>query len=138
GDVFVRDLRSGALQQLTRDNQAASRLQWSSDGALVWRVGDAWYRWDGRGVIQAALAKAEDAPGTPPKADDLRDRQLRLIATLKDDRARRDAARVQADEWRKADPTRAPAPVYLGKGVEIADTALSPDGRWLLAVTREK
>ena len=138
GDVFVRDLRSGALQQLTRDNQAASRLQWGSSGALVWRAGEAWYRWDGRGVAQAAVAKAEDAPGTPPKADDLRDRQLRLIATLKDDRARRDAARVQADDWRKADPTRAPAPVYLGKGVEIADTALSPDGRWLLAVTREK
>src|SRR5690606_33432944 len=37
-----------------------------------------------------------------------------------------------------ADPTRAPAPVYLGKGVEIADSALSPDGRWLLVVTGEK
>ena len=138
GDVFVRDLRSGALAQLTRGNEPASRLQWSRDGALVWRSGNAWRRWDGRVVEQAALVKAEDAPGTPPKADDLRDRQLRLIATLENDRARRDEARLQAEARRRADPTRAPAPVYLGKDVEIVDTALSPDGRWLLVATSEK
>ena len=139
GDVFVRDLRSGALTQLTRSNESESRLLWSRDGALVWRGADAsWYRWDGRSVAQAAQAKAEDAPGKPPKPDDLRDRQLRLIETLKNDRALREAAREQNDAWRKADPTRAAAPVYLGKDVDIVDSALSPDGRWLLVATTEK
>ncbi|RZA18461.1 MAG: S9 family peptidase [Lysobacteraceae bacterium] len=138
GDVFVRDLRSGALTQLTRGNEQESRLLWSRDGALIWRGGDAWYRWDGRSTVQAAQAKAEDAPGQPPKADDLRDRQLRLIATLKNDRALRDAARDQNEAWRKADPSRAAAPVYLGKNVDIVDSALSPDGRWLLVATSEK
>ena len=138
GDVFVRDLRSGALSQLTRGNEGESRLLWSRDGALVWRGGDAWYRWDGRSIVQAAQAKAEDAPGKPSKPDDLRDRQLRLIDTLKNDRALRDAAREQNEAWRKADPTRAAAPVYLGKGVDIVDSALSPDGRWLLVATTEK
>jgi len=138
GDVFVRDLRSGALTQLTRGSDAASRLQWGSDGALVWRTGDSWWRWDGRAIAQAATVLAADAPGKPPAADDLRDRQLRLIETLKNDRAQREAARAQGDAWRKADPTRAPAPVYLGKGVDIVDSSLSPDGRWLLVATSEK
>jgi dipeptidyl aminopeptidase/acylaminoacyl peptidase len=138
GDVFVRDLRSGALSQLTRSGGDAGRLQWSRDGALLWRIGPAWQRWDGRIITQAAVPKAEDAPATPPKADDLRDRQMRLIATLKDDRARRDAARDQADAWRSADPTRAPAPIYLGKDVDIVDSALSPDGAWLLVATTVK
>ncbi len=138
GDVFVRDLRSGALTQLTRTNDLESRPQWSRDGALVWKVGDAWYRWDGRSVGQAALLKAEDAPGKAPKADDLRDRQLRLIDTLRDDRARREAAREQDEAWRAVDHTRAPAPTYLGKDVDIVDSALSPDGRWLLVATTEK
>ena len=138
GDVFVRDLRSGALTQLTRDTTAASRLQWASDGALIWVQGPAWYRWNGRSVAVAAQLKLEDAPGIAPKADDLRDRQLRLIDTLRDDRARRDANREQMEAMRKADPTRAPAPVYLGKDVELADSALSPDGRWLLVVTTAK
>ncbi|WP_256645858.1 S9 family peptidase [Thermomonas paludicola] len=138
GNVFVRDLRSGVLRQLTRDNQSASGLKWSPDGGLVWSVANTWYRWNDGVVAVAAQLVADDAPGTPPKADDLRDRQLRLVETLRNDRAQRDAARVQGDAWRKADPTRAPAPVYLGKGVEIAGSVLSPDGRWLLVVTSEK
>ncbi len=139
GDVFVRDLRSGALTQLTRSNDDEALPQWSRDGALVWRVGNSnWFRWDGRNVVQAATLKAEDDPAKPPKADDLRDRQLRLIETLKDDRARRDAAREQGEAWRRADASRAAPPAYLGKDVELVDSALSPDGRWLLAVTSAK
>jgi dipeptidyl aminopeptidase/acylaminoacyl peptidase len=139
GDVFVRDLRSGALDQLTRGNEDEALPQWSSDGALSWRVGNDWYRWTAQGgVAQAASVLAEDAPGKPPEADELRERQLRLMDTLRDDRARRDAARAQQDAWRAADPSRAPAPAYLGADVAIADTALSPDGRWLLVVTTEK
>ena len=139
GDVFVRDLRNGALQQLTRDDATQALPQWGSDGSLSWRVGNDWYRWTAMaGVAQAASVHAERAPGETPKQDDLRDRQLRLIGTLRDDRARRDAARAQQDAWRAADPSRAPAPAYLGDDVEIADTAMSPDGRWLLVVTTAK
>jgi dipeptidyl aminopeptidase/acylaminoacyl peptidase len=138
-DVFVRDLRSGALSQLTRTEARESRPQWSRDGGLVWRVDHDWYRWSAReGVAQAAALKTEDDPGKPPEADDLRERQLRYIATLKHDRDRDEAARKQNEDWRRADPTRAPAPVYLGKEVAIHDSALSPDGRWLLVVTQAK
>ena len=35
GDVFVRDLRSGALTQLTRSDADEAQPQWSRDGALV-------------------------------------------------------------------------------------------------------
>ena len=45
GDVFVRDLRSGALDQLTRTNEDGAQPQWGSHGALVWRVDTNWYRW---------------------------------------------------------------------------------------------
>lgn len=138
GDVFVRDLATGALTQLTRSNADEARPQWSRDGALLWRVQNDWYRWDGRGVVQAATVKAEDDPDKPPKADDLRERQLRLLRTLRDDKARRDAAREQDEAWRRADASRAPPPAYLGKDVVIVDSALAPDGRWLLVVTSAK
>ena len=138
GDVFVRDLRSGALTQLTRSQASESRLQWSRDGALVFRSGDDWYRWSGGLVAQAATVRAEDAPGKPPKADDLRDRQLRLFETLKRERERRDAARRQDEAWRAQDPSQLALPAYLGKDVAIDDSALSPDGRWLLVATHAK
>ncbi|MFC5579040.1 prolyl oligopeptidase family serine peptidase [Lysobacter niabensis] len=136
GDVFVRDLRSGALTQVTRTDAAEALPQWSRDGNLVFRLGNDWYQWRaGAGVSQAALIKAEKDPDAAPKADDLRDRQLRMISTLKDDKARRDAARVQEQQWRHEDATRAPAPAYLGSDVTIVDSLLSPDARWLLVVT---
>ncbi len=139
GDIFVRDLRNGALTQLTRTEVQDARPQWSRDGALVWRAGNDWFRWTAaNGVVQAANVQAADDPGKAPAADDLRDRQLRLIDTLKNDRDRREAARVQELAWQRADGTRAPAPAYLGKNVEIADSALSPDGRWLLVVATAK
>ena len=139
GDIFVRNLGNGALTQITRSNDDDTLPQWRRDGGLVWRVANTWYRWNARdGVSQAAIVKAEKDPSAKPKADDLRERQLRLIDTLRTDKARRDAGRAQDDAWRAADPTRAPNPVYLGDDVTIADSALSPDGRWLLVVTTVK
>ena len=139
GDVFVRDLRSGALSQLTRSNEEESLPQWSSDGGLAWRVENTWYRWDARnGTRQAAVVRAEKDPDAKPEPDELREHQLRVLDTLRDDKARRDAEHAQDQAWRTADPTRAPAPVYLGDDVAIADSALSPDGRWLLVVTTAK
>ena len=139
GDVFVRDLRTGALTQVTRTDVTESLPQWGREGNLVFRVGNDWYQWRANtGVSQAALVKAEKDPGTTPKADDLRDRQLRMIRTLKDDKARRDAAREQDEQWRQQDPSRAPLPAYLGNDVAIVDSLLSPDARWLLVVTTAK
>ncbi|HZH43523.1 MAG TPA: prolyl oligopeptidase family serine peptidase [Lysobacter sp.] len=139
GDVFVRDLKSGALTQVTRTDAPEARPQWNSDGTLVFRAGNDWFAWRaGHGVWQAANVRAENDPAKPPKADDLRDRQMRLFDTLRRERERREAVRTQELAWRTADPTRAPQPVYLGGDVQIIDSALSPNGRWLLVVTQAK
>jgi dipeptidyl aminopeptidase/acylaminoacyl peptidase len=138
-DLFVRDLRTGALTQLTRSNEAETQARFSSDGGVIWRTGNTWYRWTpAGGVATVAELKAERDPNAAPKPDALREQQLRTLRTLADDRAQREEARKQADAWRKADPTRAPAPVYLGPEVEITGSALSPNGRWLLVVTQKK
>ena len=139
GDLFVRDLRNGALTQLTRSNDQESQPRFSTDGGLTWRVGNQWYRStaDGR-VSQAAQVLAEKDPATKPKPDALRDQQLRTLDTLARDKAQRDAWREQSQTWRQADSSRAPAPVYLGDDVQIIDSALSPDARWLLVVTQKK
>ena len=139
GDVFLRDLRSGALSQLTRSEANESQPRFSPDGGAIWRSGNDWFRWSaGSGVAQASNLKTEKDPDAAPAADALREQQLRTLQTLARDRAQREAARQQAEAWRRADPSRAPAPVYLGDEVEIVDSALSPDARWLLVATRKK
>lgn len=139
GDVFLRDLRGGALTQITRTNDTETRARFAADGGVIWRNGNEWYRWSPQGgIAQAASIRADKDPAAAPKADALREQQLRALETLARDRAQREAVLKQNDARRRADASRAPATVYLGNDVSIVDSALSPDGRWLLVVTQAK
>jgi dipeptidyl aminopeptidase/acylaminoacyl peptidase len=141
GDLFERDLKNGELVQISRASGVAiNAVQYGADGRSVqFRIGDDWASWDraSRLVSPIAVARAAKEPGAQDP-DALRDMQLRLIATLKRQKDERDVNRARAEEERRADPTRAPAPIYLGDKLSIAATHLSPDGRWLLVVTGPK
>ena len=141
GDVFQRDLRSGALTQITRSNEEENAAQFSADGRSVqFRVGNAWFVWNAseRLVTPLALPVAEKNPAAAPAADALRDMQLRLSATLARQKQDRDAQRLQGEIQRKSDPTFAAAPIYVDDGVQIDASSLSPNGRWLLLATSTK
>lgn len=141
GDVFVRDLQSGALTQLMRGTDAAADPHFAAgDGGLVWHVGDTWYRYrfDQRLTETVVALKAEKDPSAAQKPDALRDMQLRLIDTLRREKHDRDARKAQDQTLRDADPTRARAPIYLGDDIAIQSSSMSPDGRWLIAAVGAK
>ncbi|SFM39226.1 S9 family peptidase [Rugamonas rubra] len=141
GDLFERDLKSGALTQILRGNTPAAEPQYSADGAHVqFRVGNDWFSWSRaeRLVAPLAMLRADKDPDAAPDANGLRDLQLRLIATLARQKDERDANRLRGQQERAADATRAPLPIYLGDKVVLAGSALSPDGRHLLVVTSVK
>ncbi|MDL2354866.1 MAG: prolyl oligopeptidase family serine peptidase [Pseudomonadota bacterium] len=141
GDLFERDLNSGALIQITRGSSGLAAPQYSADGRNVqFRVGHEWLSWNraDRLISPVALVRAMKDPAAAPDDDAMRSMQLRLITTLKRQKDDRDAGRERAEQERRADPTRAPAPIYLGDKVVIDGSALSPDGRWLLLVTAPK
>ena len=143
GDVFVRDLRSGALAQLTRSTDgrgtaAVSRPTGAACCSASATTGSAgtrptawWRRWRCRGPRRIRPPRRPSRRATRPAAAPDRHAQAPEGTS-----ARRNA--TQAEALRKADPTRAPAPMYLGDDVQIDDSALSPDGRWLLVVTSPK
>jgi dipeptidyl aminopeptidase/acylaminoacyl peptidase len=137
GDVFVRDLASGRLTQVTRTPDTEADPQFSADGrALHYRVHAQWYVHAlGSGSSgPAAIVEATEDPAAK-KPDALGRLQLELFSTLRDDKADRDANTAHDDRFRKNDPTRAPLPFHLGDQVEIRRSSLSPDGRWLLVTT---
>ncbi|WP_143745723.1 S9 family peptidase [Massilia sp. KIM] len=139
-DLFERDLKSGALVQITRGASKLEAVQYTADERGVhYRVGSDWYLWDraSKVVGPAALPRAAKDPAAPDD-DSLRAMQLRLMATLKRQKDERDALRDRTDELRRIDPSMAPAPVYLGDKVVIEDSGLSPDGRWLIVATAPK
>jgi dipeptidyl aminopeptidase/acylaminoacyl peptidase len=141
GDLFERDLKSGALTQISRGMDKVASPQFSSDGAHVhYRSGTDWYSWSRADRVNApvALVRAAKDPAAAPDDDSMRNMQLRLIATLKRQKDERDANRTRAEEERSADASRAPLPVYLGDKIVIDSSVLSPDGRYLLVVTAPK
>ena len=138
GDLFERDLKSGALVQIMRGAGPAADAQYSADGNSVqFRLGQDWYSWNRaeRLISPVALLRAAKDPDAAPEANSLRDLQLRLIATLARQKDERDALRDQRNELRASDATRAPLPIYLGDKLTIVASSLSPDGRYLVAIT---
>lgn len=141
GDVFVRELGSNRLIQVTRSSEDESSPQFSADQAsLHYRRGNDWYGYAFAGGVNYPLAvlKAEKNP-KDKKPGDFEKLQLRLIGTLKQEHDNKEALKARAEELRKADASRAAEPVYLGDDVLITPASvLSPDGRWLLVVTTPK
>ena len=140
GDVFIREVASGRLIQVTRTPQPETSPQFSADGrALHYRHGNDWFVYDIAGGVGAAAAivKTEKDPAAK-KPDDLGDQQLRYFSTLREIKSDRDAQKKHSEAFSKGDPTRAPLPFYIGDDVKIEGTSLSPDGRSLLVVTSPK
>lgn len=140
GDVFVRELSSGRLVQVTRSSQDEAAPQFSADqSALQYRVGNDWYGYDFASGVNYPIAvlKTEKNP-KDKKPGDFEQLQLRLIDTLKQDYDNKQALKARGEELRKADPSRAAEPVYLGDDVQVSVSGLSPDGRWLIVVTTPK
>ena len=125
GDVFVRDLRSGALTQVTRSNDEEALPQWGSDGGLVWRVRQRLVPLDrARRRAPGRRGQAEKDPDAKPKPDALRERQLRLIDNLRQDKAQ---PRCRA----RAGQGVAPAPIRRARRRRCtsATTSTSPTAR---------
>ncbi|HET9034392.1 MAG TPA: prolyl oligopeptidase family serine peptidase [Dokdonella sp.] len=140
GDVFVRNVSSGELRQITRSPETETSLQFSADDrAVQFRVGNDWFisSLSGNVIAPAAVVLTEKDP-EDKKPDDLGEMQLRLFSTLRDIKADREAKKADKEAFSKGDPTRSPLPFYLGDEVKIEGTSLSPDARHLLIVTRDK
>jgi hypothetical protein len=93
---------------------------------VIWRVGQNWFHWTAASGTARWPAEGRKDPATPPKADVLRDQQLRTLETLRRDREQREALRTRTSAG--ARPTRPARRAGVpGRDVEIADSVLSPD-----------
>ena len=140
GDIFLRDLGTGATVQVTRSAAKESDPHLSADGRLLsFRSANNWFTYAVAGgpVTPAAVLEEKDDPKAK-KSDDLKDDQQAIFKTLRKLRADDDAVKADAEALAAADPGQAPQPFWLGKNVTVTDTSLSPDGRWMLVVTQAK
>lgn len=136
GDLFVRESGRRSPRQLTRTSELESApLVLATGDRVAFRRGDAIHAIDlatGLDSTLADLRLAEDPDATPDRSAFLAAEQLRLFAVLADRERRGDEKREAERAARAADPTRPPAPFYLGEGKTILRADLSPSGTHLL------
>lgn len=137
GELFLRDLGTGALKRLAGGFGDLADPRFAANGGVHVRAGDRWLRVDpvGGAVTPLADLRFDSEPDAETK-DELAAVQLRLFETLRRQRDDRIAAREEDSRLRAADPQRAPAPWFLGKDRRPVASIPSADGRWLLLVTR--
>lgn len=138
GDLFLGDVASGEVRQLTRTTQAEHAPAFMADPTRIrYESGGQWYVMDidDLSIAQAADVRFEDEPADEKIGEGYLDRQQeRLFATLADRRAERKEKRAQREAIERASASRVPGPFYLGKDLQRRGWSLSDDGRYLAVV----
>ncbi|WP_297802542.1 S9 family peptidase [Arenimonas sp. GDDSR-1] len=138
GDVFLRQLGSNSLVQITRSAEAETNPVFGTDGSVLFQRGNDWFA-SRNGLIEPVLQlKTENDPKKTPPTSAASAHELRLIATLARQKAEREALNKDRDERRAADGSGAMPATYLGGKVDVSGSSLSPDGRYALVITTEK
>lgn len=140
GDLFVRNVASAELTQLTRDNAVQTAPEFLLDGRLAYREGWNWYAHDlatGQRVELVSL-KTEDTPKSPAKPSGyLAQEQHKLIEFValqqKNAEQRFDAKK----QLQQQNSTIAAPAIYLGKGLQIVGASLSPKADYLVVSVRK-
>lgn len=139
GNLYVKYLRTGAVQQLTRGVGTVRRPRFMADGHTIsyYLNGNIMVRDLETGLShRAAVVKTANPPGDNHKPYHFYSaEQLRLFKYLRDKKSDAAAARSHARALAKASGNLAAVPFYVGSNTKVTRRSLSPDGRWLLLVT---
>lgn len=138
GDIFIKDMSSGELRQLTRDSARQAQLQFLTNGQLAFAEGNTFFTLDPRtGLIsQLAELRLSQAPeaNQAPK-DFIAREQLDLIEFVQTERRDREERFAARQALQQANASLAPEPFYLGGNKQIVATSLSPAGDKLIVAT---
>ena len=145
GDIFVKDLKTGELRQLTRTAERESRPVFLADGRLAFeRDGQTYVRDLETGLesqpfdLRFADDPIEERDKKRSERDYLASQQNRLFDWIREGEERRDRRQERRLEQQRNDPSRPHLPYYLGSKRELFRQALSPSGDLMLVVDAPK
>ena len=140
GDIYVRDIASGNVTQLTRDSARQFAPEFLRDGRIVYREGWTFFAQALNSSQRTELAslKLEDAPKAPaqPKGY-LAQEQHKLIEFIALEQRNAQDSYQARQQLQKQNSSLAPQAFYLGKDQQIVAASLSPKADYLLVSVRK-
>ncbi|GAB3024015.1 S9 family peptidase [Bowmanella dokdonensis] len=142
GNLFIRDLASGKVTQLSRGNASVSQPMFLLDGRLVYQSNNSFVAIDPDSGLTRQLAswKFAEAPKALEEPKDyLAKKQLELIEYVGKERADRKARFEHNQALKAQNASLAPEPFYLPKDFRTVQASLSPDGsKIVLAIEKDE
>jgi dipeptidyl aminopeptidase/acylaminoacyl peptidase len=144
GDLFLKNLSTGIVRQLTRTRQRESSPRFMSDGKRLMFTRDgvvlARHLKDGQEVqlVDIRMEKDPEENLNKDREGFLPEQQERLFEIVQKERKEAEEARQRDREEEAADRTRATRPFYLGDSHRLQDLQVSTNGRWCLVILSSK
>ncbi|MEZ6172343.1 MAG: prolyl oligopeptidase family serine peptidase [Phycisphaerales bacterium] len=142
GDIFVRTMETGDIIQITRTGDNESSPMFLTNGKLAFRKGSTWFVRDlATGAEEQAgdVRTGEDPDIAREKRESreksyLENQQEHLFEIIRERDESADQRREQMELLRNAETTRSYPTTWLGNGLDLGQSQLSPNGRWLAIV----
>ena len=135
GNVFVKDLSSQSVKQLTHTSASASDAMFLTNGNVAYRVGDIFYAHDlssGQIVELANLQMSEKPEGVQAPSTYLAKEQHKLISYIALQQRNSLLSEKQQDNLHAQNQTITDTQYYFGKDNRVSHASLSPAGDKLL------
>ncbi|GHG06257.1 S9 family peptidase [Thalassotalea marina] len=135
GNVFVKDLASGKVRQLTHTSAYESSVMFLNNGNIAYRVGNKFFEHDlnNNGVKElASLVFSNDPSKKTSEKSYLAQEQSELIDYIALQQRNKELRDAASDKLKAENSTITKSEFYLGKGKRVAHASLSPSGDKLI------
>lgn len=142
GNVFIKDLRTGKVKQLTYTSAAESDVMFLTNGDVAYRVGDKFFALDiqANQIKELASLKMQDQPREKQATESyLASEQRQLIAYIAKQQRNKQLTDREQQRLKAANKTVTQTEFYLGQNKRVVHASLSPNGdKLIVSVTDNK
>jgi dipeptidyl aminopeptidase/acylaminoacyl peptidase len=141
GNVFVKNIKTNTIKQITHTSVAESKPQFLNNGTLAYRQGNVFFKADlvtGLTSEIANLKLANKPEGVKEPSTYIAKEQHKLIDFVALQQKNKKDKQARNEQLKEQNTSMANTAYYLGDGNAVAEAQLSPNGDALLVVVQKK
>ena len=141
GNIFIKNVQSGVIKQITQSSATESKPQFLNDGNLAYRQGNIFFKVDLTTGLTREIAnlKLADKPqGIKEPTTYIAKEQYKLIDYIALQHKNKQDKYARNEQVKAQNSSIANTHYYLGDGNTVDEAQLSPNGDALIVVVQEK
>ncbi|EWS97697.1 peptidase S9 [Pseudoalteromonas sp. SCSIO_11900] len=141
GNIFIKNVQSGVIKQITQSSATESKPQFLNDGNLAYRQGNIFFKVDLTTGLTREIAnlKLADKPqGIKEPTTYIAKEQHKLIDYIALQHKNKQDKYARNEQVKTQNSSIANTHYYLGDGNTVDEAELSPNGDALIVVVQEK